>query len=144
MGECFFWYQPTRVVPDQRPLNGCMRVCVHTPDFCSHMVKKSSCLKTISGSFFLYHLYSMLNNLRHLLEERQRPVIALPIMRCQSWSCSVDVWHLPSEGQLCCCIHAYVCVWHLRLLAEGSTETITLILIVPRLRIKWNAQTPPH
>ena len=26
MGECFFWYRPTRVVPDQRPLNGC--VCV--------------------------------------------------------------------------------------------------------------------
>ena len=25
-GECFFWYRPTRVVPDQRPLNGC--VCV--------------------------------------------------------------------------------------------------------------------
>jgi len=23
---CFFWYRPTRVVPDQRPLNGC--VCV--------------------------------------------------------------------------------------------------------------------
>ena len=22
VGECFFWYQPTRVVPDQRPLNG--------------------------------------------------------------------------------------------------------------------------
>jgi len=22
----FFWYRPTRVVPDQRPLNGC--VCV--------------------------------------------------------------------------------------------------------------------
>ena len=21
MGECFFWYRPTRVVPDQRPLN---------------------------------------------------------------------------------------------------------------------------
>ena len=21
-GECFFWYRPTRVVPDQRPLNG--------------------------------------------------------------------------------------------------------------------------
>ena len=26
VGECFFWYWPTRVVPDQRPLNGC--VCV--------------------------------------------------------------------------------------------------------------------
>jgi len=23
----FFWYQPTRVVPDQRPLNGCVCVC---------------------------------------------------------------------------------------------------------------------
>ena len=23
MGECFFWYQPTRVVPDKWPLNGC-------------------------------------------------------------------------------------------------------------------------
>ena len=27
---CFFWYRPTRVVPDQRPLNSC--VCVlHSP-----------------------------------------------------------------------------------------------------------------
>jgi len=26
VGECFFWYRPTRVVPDKRPLNGC--VCV--------------------------------------------------------------------------------------------------------------------
>ena len=24
VGECFFWYRPTRVVPDQRPLNGCV------------------------------------------------------------------------------------------------------------------------
>ena len=27
MGECFFWYRPTRVVPDQRPLNGRRRCC---------------------------------------------------------------------------------------------------------------------
>ena len=26
VGECFFCYRPTRVVPDQRPLNDC--VCV--------------------------------------------------------------------------------------------------------------------
>ena len=26
LGECFFWYRPTRVVPDIRPLNSC--VCV--------------------------------------------------------------------------------------------------------------------
>ena len=30
MGECSFWYRPTRVVPDQRPLNGrCCNSCVH-------------------------------------------------------------------------------------------------------------------
>ena len=28
VGECFFWYRPTRVVPEQRPLNGCVCVCV--------------------------------------------------------------------------------------------------------------------
>ena len=27
VGECFFWYRPTRVVPDKRPLNGCVCVC---------------------------------------------------------------------------------------------------------------------
>ena len=26
-GECFFWYWPTRVVPDKRPLNGCCWCC---------------------------------------------------------------------------------------------------------------------
>ena len=25
--ESFFWYRPTRVVLDQRPLNGCVCVC---------------------------------------------------------------------------------------------------------------------
>ena len=28
MGECFFWYRPTRVVPEKEPLNGCVYVCV--------------------------------------------------------------------------------------------------------------------
>ena len=28
MGECFFQYRPTWVVPDKRPLNGCECVCV--------------------------------------------------------------------------------------------------------------------
>jgi len=30
VGECFFWYRPTRVVPDRGPLNGCVRVCAVT------------------------------------------------------------------------------------------------------------------
>ena len=29
MGECFFWYRPTRVVSEQRQLNGCVCVCVN-------------------------------------------------------------------------------------------------------------------
>ena len=28
VGECFFWYRPTRVVPDKRPLNGCVCLCL--------------------------------------------------------------------------------------------------------------------
>ena len=28
MGEYFFWYWPTRVVPDKRLLNSCVCVCV--------------------------------------------------------------------------------------------------------------------
>jgi len=27
VGECFFWYWPTQVVPDKGPLNGCVHVC---------------------------------------------------------------------------------------------------------------------
>jgi len=31
VGECFFWYRPTRVVPDQRPLNGRCCCCCRMP-----------------------------------------------------------------------------------------------------------------
>jgi len=30
VGECFFWYRPTRVVPEKRPLNG--RCCCCTEE----------------------------------------------------------------------------------------------------------------
>ena len=46
VGECFFWYRPTRVVPDQRPLNGrCCCCCVGAVIYlqrgadCLHMVQ---------------------------------------------------------------------------------------------------------
>ena len=40
MGEYFFWYQPTRVVPDQRPLNGrCCCCCI----FSSEVTKYGFC-----------------------------------------------------------------------------------------------------
>jgi len=35
VGECFFWYQPTRVVPDQNGLNGC--VCYTTLNYIEWM-----------------------------------------------------------------------------------------------------------
>ena len=28
VGECFFWYRPSRVVPYKEPLNGCVCACV--------------------------------------------------------------------------------------------------------------------
>jgi len=34
-GECFFWYRPTHVVPDKRPLNGCC--CYY--QFMTHKLK---------------------------------------------------------------------------------------------------------
>ena len=34
MGECFFRYQRTRVVPDNGPLNGCVRVRVCMLEVC--------------------------------------------------------------------------------------------------------------
>ena len=34
VGECFFWYRPTRVVPDQRPSNVC--VCVYWEKHSNH------------------------------------------------------------------------------------------------------------
>ena len=45
MGESSFWYRPTRVVPDQRPLNG--RCCCVVPFFCIHILQGSvaTCLK---------------------------------------------------------------------------------------------------
>jgi len=34
VGECFLWYRPTRVVPDQRPLNGrCCCCCLRDWNF---------------------------------------------------------------------------------------------------------------
>jgi len=35
VGECSFWYRPTRVVQEKGPLNGCVCVCVHVWLECS-------------------------------------------------------------------------------------------------------------
>ena len=38
VGECFFWYRPTQVVPDKQPLNGCC--CFVVPFFLTVMFHK--------------------------------------------------------------------------------------------------------
>ena len=48
VGECYFWYRPTRVVSYQRPLNGCVYVCVSQIYWkCSVGVKPLYCLASI-------------------------------------------------------------------------------------------------
>ena len=38
MGECFFWYRPTPVVPDKRPLKGCVYNYLESwKDSCGHL-----------------------------------------------------------------------------------------------------------
>jgi len=44
VGECFFWYRPTRVVPDQRPLNA--RCC------CCYLLNLSCQTGIQLGSFY--------------------------------------------------------------------------------------------
>ena len=41
MGECFYWYRPTRVVLDQGPLNGCVCVCVCAARACVRVCTKT-------------------------------------------------------------------------------------------------------
>ena len=64
MGECFFWYRPTLVVPEKRPLKGCvcvrvrvrvrMRVCVcAVARICGRNYVTHLCVCFISFSFFL-------------------------------------------------------------------------------------------
>ena len=43
VSECFFWYRPTRVVPDQRPLNGYVCVCVCMYSFITRGHLKIGC-----------------------------------------------------------------------------------------------------
>jgi len=44
VGECFFWYLPTGVVPDQTPLNGCVCMYWQTLEFRCHI--HFHCLQT--------------------------------------------------------------------------------------------------
>jgi len=51
VGECFFWYRPTRVVQDKGLLNGCVCVCVC---WCSEV---TNCYFSQDSVFFSYILF---------------------------------------------------------------------------------------
>ena len=51
MGECFFWYRPTWVVPDKGPLNGCVCACakvVVTDMFIEAAIAPEAVLKAVT------------------------------------------------------------------------------------------------
>jgi len=50
-GESSFWYRPTRVVPDQRPLNGrCCWLANYGTDFLLFCLKKHFCRFFLSAA----------------------------------------------------------------------------------------------
>jgi len=77
VGECFFLYRPTRVVPDQRPLNVCnvdammMYVCQvssNLPDWCV-FVSIVCQSYTDSTSLHLFNLSGLTADLSNPLDE---------------------------------------------------------------------------
>jgi len=54
VGECLFWYWPTRVVPDKRPLNGCVCVhCVVSGEFERYIIVRAADLDAADAPFYV-------------------------------------------------------------------------------------------
>jgi len=70
VGECFFWYRPTRVVPDRRPLNGCVCVCVCV---CMSMVITMSPTKTAEPIGVPFMVWTRVGLRNHVLGEGPYP-----------------------------------------------------------------------
>ena len=73
MGECSFWYRPTQVVPDQRPLNGRCKRSLSTP--CCKLISSSlgrpssssnSSVYLLHLSFYFYLLSTISDDLESL------------------------------------------------------------------------------
>ena len=69
VGECFFWHRPTRVVPDQRPLNGrcCCNASVCTYVQCHVCLGRHILWPACSNTVFMFwHLICFLCELCHV------------------------------------------------------------------------------
>jgi len=62
VGECFFWYRPTRVVPDQRPLNGrCCNTAVRVYELKNILQSREIFLYKLPGES--HNDYAFINDL---------------------------------------------------------------------------------
>ena len=111
MGECFFWYRPTRVVPDQRPLNG--RCC------CCYLLNLSCQTGRQLGSFYSANskeglLYRGAITLRLCCVLHHSSNLTV-VHWSLAWRASIDsmfLWirtttHVRSTDSTCCC-----CIQH--------------------------------
>ena len=78
MGKCIFWYRPTRVVPDQRPLNG--RCCTKRQTGKPIQAVKVKCAKNLVEKLLATKL--VINN-KTCVIERKRSVIVIRRYNCQ-------------------------------------------------------------
>ena len=87
MGESSFWYRPTRVVPDQRPLNGrCCCCCCVVVVLCTVQTSSSWTSRPITSTWRL---------LKHLAEPcRSSRWISCTLNLSQSWC---GVWTADSS-----------------------------------------------
>jgi len=87
VGECFFWYRPTRVVPEQRSLNGRCCCCC-----CCHKAVEAAIgvLREEFGKLFEEYnekLVAMEKRLQ-VVEEITRKIV------CPLWKILVSAWTL--------------------------------------------------
>jgi len=77
VGECFFWYRPTRVVPDKGALNGC--VCVYVYIFLfSPSHSRDSCCDWLSDLPSLISSPAAANELSRQIERGAHIVCVVP------------------------------------------------------------------
>ena len=85
VGVCFFWYRPTRVVPDQRLLNGC--VCVVR----NYWSKRQWVAVASAGLYASLHLPPDWQPRKHPITQFLRPVWKISSVRCLTdWSRSPE------------------------------------------------------
>jgi len=146
VGECFFWYRPTRVVPDQRPLNGHCCCCCNSvlqaghPYFAQPTVLQHFVFK--AGIDFLSTTFGRLQHFLHAAAVSQKLMedITVRYMHCISVKLTLCI-------EQCLALHSRVdchlqqwSVWSI-LLSESGWWNIRL---AQTWSLVWNPITQAH